>query len=249
MAYDYDLDILDALWDGAEDGEEPYLTFIAENPLLTDEVSENRILSTIEALRSHMELLADRDEARLFHFCIATMLEGFGSGGFIYGATSRNEQAIVEGNVPNAVFAAGDDIEFAVLDGVTGVAPPIVIASDDFSAGLTVQDVVDSINGTGAAAAVGIFAERTQDNRLRIFQTPIGAETAAAGFVITRGEGGANDSIVTKSGIVTQPPGARATEDGLVGGYYLAKVTEVANNCRDRALAVFAGQRRESALT
>ena len=111
MAYDYDTDILGALWTGGEDSVDPYLTFIAENPLLTDEVSENRILSTIEAVRSHMELLEDRDEARLFHFCISTMLEGFGSGGFIYGSTSRNEQAIVEGNVPNPVFVAIDEIE------------------------------------------------------------------------------------------------------------------------------------------
>lgn len=243
MAYDYDTDILAALWTAGEDGEEPYATFIADNPDLTDEDSENRILSTIEALRSHMEVLADRDEARLFHFCIATMLEGFGSGGFIYGATSRNEQAIIEGNVPNPVFAASDEIEFAALDGVTGGGSIAIVAAG----GTGVDDVVAAINGTGALTAVGIFAERTQDSRLRIFQTPVGAETAAAGFVITRGVG-ADDLIVTHAGIVTQPPGARATEAGLTGGYYLAKVTEVANNCRDRALAVFAGQIREPGL-
>lgn len=245
MAYDYDVDILAALWTGGEDGQEPYLTFIADNPLLTDEVSENRILSTIEAIRSHMEVLADRDEARLFHFCISTMLEGFGSGGFIYGATSGNENAVVEGNMPNPVFGATDDIEFAVLDGVTGGAPIAVVAAG----GTTLADVVTAINGSGALTAAGIFAEPTQDQRLRIFQTPVGGATAAAGFVITRGEGAANDLIVTGSGIVTQEPGARATEAGLVGGFYLAKVTAVANEARDRALRVFQGQIRETALT
>ena len=249
MAYDYTTDIFDALWDGGgspEKDEEPYATIIADNPLLFDEDSEQRILSTIEAVRSHMELLADRDEARLFHFCLSTMLEGIGSGGFVYGSTSRNEQAIVEGNVPNAVFADGvDEIEFGTLDGVTGTAV-VVVTAGDFSAGITVQDIVDDINGTGAVAALGIFAERTQDGRLRIFQTPL-AGTAADGFVINRSIG-ANDNIVTKAGIVTQEPGARAVQSGDGGGYYLAKVTEVANNCRDRALAVFVGQIREPGL-
>ena len=94
MAYDYDTDILAALWTGGEDGLEPYASIIAANPDLFDEDSENRILSTIEAIRSHMELLADRDEARLLHFCLSTMLEGVGSGGFVYGSTSDNELTV-----------------------------------------------------------------------------------------------------------------------------------------------------------
>ncbi len=246
MAYDYFTDIFDPLWDGSENTEEPYATIIADNPLLFDEESEQRILSTIEAVRSHMELLTDRDEARLFHFCLSTMLEGIGSGGFVYGSTSRNEQAIIEGNVVNPVFDGADDIEFAVLDGVTGVA----LAGGIVAAGGTDLDtVIAAINGDAQVSAAGIFAERTQDGRLRIFQIPVGGATAAAGFVITRGESAANDNIVTSAGIVTQPPAARATEAGLAGGYYLAKVTEVANNCRDRALAVFVGQRRETGLT
>ena len=242
MAYDYDTDILAALFTGGqEEAEEPYVTIIADNPLLFDEDSELRILSTIEAIRSHMELLADRDEARLFHFCLSTMLEGIGSGGFVYGATSRNEQAIVEGNVPNPVFVVGDEIEFGTLDGVTGTAVAIATATDT-----DLATVVADINGTGAVSALGIFAEATQDNRLRIFQTPL-AGTAADGFVINRSIG-ANDNIVTRAGIVTQEPGARAVQSGDGGGYYLAKVTEVANEARDRALAVFVGQIREPGL-
>ena len=246
MAYIYDTDILAALWTGGEDGNEPYATFIADNPLLTDEDSENRILSTIEAIRSHMEVLADRDEARLFHFCLSTMLEGFGSGGFIYGATSGNENAVVEGNMPNPVFAATDDIEFATLDGVTGV---LLVSGVVAAGGTTLADLIAAINGDAEVAAVGISASRTQDGRLRITQVPIGGATAAAGFVITRGENAANDLAVTGAGIVTQEPGARATEDGLLGGFYVAQVTKVANEARDRALRVFQGQIRETALT
>ena len=244
MAYDYDTDILAALWTGGEDALEPYASFIAANPDLTDEDSETRILSTIEAIRSHMELLADRDEARLFHFCISTMLEGFGSGGFIYGGTSGNENAVIEGNQPNPVFGAADEIQFAALDGVTGGASIAVVAAG----GTDIAAVIAAINGTGAVTAAGILASRTQDGRLRITQTPVGGATAAAGFVITRNEG-ADDLIVTSAGIVTQEPGARATEDGLEGGFYVAQVTKVANEARDRALLVFAGQIRDPALT
>lgn len=245
MAYIYDTDILAALWTGGEDGQEPYASVIAANPTLFDEPSENRILSTIEALRSHMELLADRDEARLFHFCISTMLEGFGSGGFIYGGNgSGNENAVVEGNVPNPVFAAADDIEFAALDGVTGGAPIAVVAVG----GTDIAAAVAAINASGPLAAAGITAVRTPDARLRITQTPVGGATRAAGFVITRGEGAANDLMVTGAGIATQPPAAPATEAGLNGGIFLPKVIEVANNCRDRAVQVFQGQIRDASL-
>jgi len=243
MAYDYDTDILAALWTGGEDGAEPYAAFIAANPALTDEDSENRILSTVEAIRAHMAVLADRDEARLFHFCVSTMLEGFGSGGFIYGGTSDNVNAVVEGNVPNPTFVIGDEIEFAALDGVSGGASIAVVAAT----GTDLDTVIADINGTGAVTAAGITAARTQDGRLRITQAPV-AGTAADGFVITRGEG-ANDNVVTTAGIVTQEPGARATEAGLNGGFYVAKVTAVANEARDRALRVFQGQIRETALT
>jgi hypothetical protein len=257
MAYIYDTDILAALWTANVKGDlsEPYATFIADNPTLTDEDSENRILSTIEAIRSHMEVLSDRDEARLFHFCISTMLEGFGSGGFIYGGTSGNENAVVEGNKPNAVYDAADEIEFWTLGGVSGLGGLIALVA---AGGTSVDDVVAAINGTGALTAAGIFAARTQDSRLRIFQTPVGAETAAAGFIIVRGgvdQTAANDNIVTVAGIVTQEPGARAvqnndpTSDDIEGGYYLAQVTKVANEARDRALLVFQGQIRDPALT
>jgi len=247
MAYDYDTDILTGLWTGAEDGAEPYASFLAANPTLTDDVAENRILSTIEAVRSHMELLADRDEARLFHFCLSTMLEGFGSGGFVYGSTSRNEQVIVEGNKPNAVFTATDDIEFAELDGVSGGASISIVAAG----GTTVDDVVTAINGDGALTAAGIFAEVTPDRRLRIYQEPVAPATAAAGFVITQAAGGANDLIIANAGISIQAPGNPngLTKGGLNGGVFLAKVTQVANRARDRALQVFAGQIRESDLT
>jgi hypothetical protein len=247
MAYIYDTQILAALWTGGEDAAEPYAQFIIDNPTLTDEPSENRILSTIEAIRSHMEVLADRDEARLFHFCLSTMLEGFGSGGFIYGASSGNENTVVEGNMPNPTFAGGEIIDIRELDGVTvgaAIGAVTAVAGD-------VAQFVATFNTAALTDAAGglILASRTQDGRLRITQgVGTAPATRASGFVITRGVA-ANDLAVTTSGIATQEPGARATNP-LVGGggYYLPQVTKVANEARDRALRVFQGQIREAGL-
>ncbi len=80
MAYDYDVDILAAYWTGAEALEEPYASFIAANPDLTDEVSENRILSTIELLRSHMAVLQTREEAKLLHESISKLFRHSAGG-------------------------------------------------------------------------------------------------------------------------------------------------------------------------
>jgi hypothetical protein len=239
MAYDYFTDIYDALWDGAENGEEPYVTIIADNPLLFDEVSEQRILSTIEAVRSHMELLADRDEARLFHFCLSTMLEGIGSGGFVYGATSDNENAVVEGNVVNPVFVVGDRIDLGSIDGVT--ITDSAFGSPATATGTDLDTVIADINGTLDAE---FTASRTQDGRLRITQAPTGGATRAAGFAVTR-LGTTNDNITTNAGIIAS---SEARPAGDFGTIYLPKVIEVANNCRDRALAVFVGQIREPGL-
>ena len=232
MAYDYDTDILGGLWTAAEDGEEPYATFIAANPDLTDDDAENRILSTIEALRSHMELLKSRDESRLFHFCLSAMLEGIGSGGFVYGATSDNENAIIEGNVVNPVIPAGD-VDLAVLDGVTtgaGVAglSPLAFGGGDLAAFIT------AFNGAGPAEFI---ASRTRDGRLRISQEPTGGASRAAGFVILEG------GWVDAAGIRLND---NPTQSGAAGGIVIPKVTEVANACRDRALEVFAGFARDT---
>ncbi len=252
MAYDYNIDIFDALWDGAEDAEQPYADIIAANPDLFDENTELRVLSTIEAVRSHIELLEDRDEARLLHFCLSTMLEGFGSGGFIYGGTSDNALTIVEGNVPNPIFVVGDEIEVAEIDGVSGGLSIGIVAAT----GTDLATVIADINGAALTDAAGalITASATQDGRLRLTQAvgtlPVAHPPAAAsGFVVTQGEG-ANDLLTGRAGIGIQPPASLGlTQAGLNGGIYLPKVKEVANAARDRALRVFQGQIREAALT
>jgi len=183
MAIDYDTSILAGLWTGGEDAEEPYAAFITANPTLTDDDAENRILATIEVVRSHLELIHLRGEARLLHFCLSTMLEEVGSGGFIYGATSDNENAIVEGNVPNPVFTGAELMVFHALDGVSTGALIASVATG----GATATIAAATINGTAALIAADITAS-VVDGRLRITQAPVGGATAAAGFVILAGD-------------------------------------------------------------
>jgi hypothetical protein len=116
MAYDYDVDILAAYWTGAEALEEPYASFIAANPTLTDEVSENRILSTIELLRSHMEMLQNREEAKLLHESISKLFRHSAGGSNPWSDAAAITSA--EGNVPNPIFPAGASIDITV-GGVT----------------------------------------------------------------------------------------------------------------------------------
>lgn len=232
MAIDYDADIL-SLYQGAEDTEEPYAAFTAANPTLTDDDSEDRILATIEVVRAHLELLHLRGEARLLHYCLTAMLEKVGSGGFIYGATSDNENAVIEGNVPNPVFTGAEDMDFHALD---GVSTGLVIASVAVG-GATAAVAAATINGTGALTAAGITADVTADGRLRVTQAPVGGATAAAGFVMLTGP-------------FSNTAGFRLTDNpsqsGTAGGIVIAKVTQVANAARDRALEVFEGQRRDA---
>jgi len=116
MAYDYDVDILAALWTGTEDAKEPYASFIAANPTLTDEDSENRILSTIELLRSHMELLQNRVEAKLLHESISKLFRHSAGGSNPWSEAAAVTSA--EGNVNNPVFPAGASIDITI-DSVT----------------------------------------------------------------------------------------------------------------------------------
>ena len=233
MAIDYDADIL-TLFQSAEDGEEPYLAFKTVNDPagLTDDDAEDRILMTIEVVRSHLELLHLRGEARLLHFCLSAMLEEVGSGGFIYGATSDNENAVIESNVSNPVFTGAEDMDFHALDGVsTGT----VIASVA-TGGADAATAVATINVTGALTAAGITAA-VVDGRIRVTQTPVGGATAAAGFVLLAGP------FANTAGFrLTDNP----SQAGTAGGIVIAKVTEVANAARDRALEVFEGQRRDA---
>jgi len=114
MAYDYDVDILAALWTGIEDTEEPYATFIADNPTLTNDTAEARILSTIELLRSHMELISSRTEAKLLHESIAKLIRHTAGGSNPFSTDATNPCAT--GNVKFPAFPAGGNFE-VVIDG------------------------------------------------------------------------------------------------------------------------------------
>jgi hypothetical protein len=152
MAYDYDVDILAALWTGAEDAEEPYASFIADNPDLTDEVSENRILSTIELLRSHMELLQTRGEAKLLHESISKLFRHTAGGSNPWSDAAAITDAA--GNVCNPVFPAFASIDITI-GGVTN--------SHSSETGGDCQTVAAELNETLDATAGGETEQTTID--------------------------------------------------------------------------------------
>ncbi len=159
MAYDYDVDILAALWTGAEDAVEPYASFIAANPDLTDEVSENRILSTIELLRSHMELLQTRGEAKLLHESISKLFRHTAGGSNPWSDAAAITDAV--GNVCNPVFPAFASIDITI-GGVTNahssetggdcqtVAAELNETLDATAGGVTEQTTIDTTGATSA---------------------------------------------------------------------------------------------------
>ncbi len=116
MAYDYDVDIFAALWVGGEENEEPYDSFITANGALTNEVSERRILSSIELLRSHMELIQTRSEANLLLYALARMLPHTAGGSNPFSPGAAKTEAI--GNVTNPQFLAGANVSIS-FDGIT----------------------------------------------------------------------------------------------------------------------------------
>ena len=146
MAYDYDVDILAALWTGAEDAEEPYASFIAANPALTNETSEQRILSTIELLRSHMELLASRDEANLLHFAISRLIRHTAGGSNPFSEEAAVTEAV--GNVNNPNFPAGATLDIDI-DGV--VTSPVSATGGDCQTVVSELNVALDMGGAGVA--------------------------------------------------------------------------------------------------
>jgi len=146
MAYDYDADILAGLWTGAEKLEEPYASFIASiDAALTDDDAENRILSTIELLRSHMELIGSRTEANVFHVTMVRLMRGAGSGGFVYDAVPLEAC----GNITNPVFPAGASVE------VTSFAQtPATVINAITASGGDIDTVVGELNADLLTTAV-----------------------------------------------------------------------------------------------
>ena len=151
MAYDYDVDILAALWTGAEDGEEPYASFIAANPDITNQTAEVRILSSIELLRSHMELLASREEARQLHFAISRLIRHTAGGSNPYSDEAKVTKA--EGNVKVPSFPAGASLDITI-DGST--------ASGTSASGGDINTVIAEINASiGSMPAVAEVTDLT----------------------------------------------------------------------------------------
>jgi hypothetical protein len=192
MAIDYDTQIL-TLYAGNVGNDTDYTNQIPA--ALRDDDNEQRMLTTLEIVRSHMEKLSDRDEANSLHFAIYRMIAKMGR-------SSYNDLSIrVVSNNPAGVgdLQGGDDIEFVdtdnvVLDLITAANAPYAL------------DIVSEINASVALGAVGISA-RLIDNRLVITQA-----APAAGFGIRVGGSANNDNVTYKLGINPQQYRNKAVE-------------------------------------
>jgi hypothetical protein len=154
MAINYDSQIL-SLYAGNV-ANDPAYESIRET--LRDEISEHRILTTIEVLRAHMETLNNIEDARLLGMMLSRLMEKVGSGGNVYAPIRLG----VEGTVRNPVFAAGAKLD-VVVDGVsiehetaTGGSASVVAAEltnvvsseVEVTEITTVADVLRSLSGT-----------------------------------------------------------------------------------------------------
>ena len=118
MAIDYMADIHGLHYAGKVVSDPEYSAIPAD---LRDDDSEQRVLTTIEVLRSHLAIIESRTEANLLLEAIARLTARVGSGGFIYDP----ETITATGNVSSPVFPAGAGLSITV----GGVTTPAASAS------------------------------------------------------------------------------------------------------------------------
>lgn len=142
MAIDYNTDIL-SLYAGKVVTEPEYAAIDAD---LRDQASEQRILTTIEVLRSHLEIIESRTESNLLMEAISRLTAKIGSGGFVY----TPERITSEGNVSGPQFVAGASVD--ITFGGSTISPVI-------SAPGTLEEIVLQLNSelTGATVEDSTF--------------------------------------------------------------------------------------------
>lgn len=140
MTIDYMTDIHGLHYAGKVVSDPEYSSIPAD---LRDDLSEQRILTTIEVLRSHLEIIESRTEANLLLESIARLTARIGSGGFVYDL----DRVSVEGNIVNPTFAAGAALSITVGGSTVPAASPsggnidVVIAELNLAlAGATAED-------------------------------------------------------------------------------------------------------------
>ncbi len=214
MPIDYDTDVL-SLYAGSVLTDAPYSGVPAN---LRGESAEQRILTTLEVVVSHMRLLEDRDEARLLHYVLSRAITGAGSGGFVYDDISSG----VDGNVASPAFQATDDIRLQVVDPADG--SDVLAATNVAAGGATLASLIGAINT--ASPGANDLAASDYKGRLRL--------VSANGYTIVVLAGGANDLATSTAGVEL--------------GEYKSKRTEVADRVRDEGVAFYETEQREDPL-
>ena len=209
MPYNYDTDILAALWTSLEETEEPYASFFIDNPELVNEISEERILSTIELMRSHIELLSSREEARDLHYAITRFLEGI--DGINYNTISAPG---FSGNVVNPIFPANASFDLTIHPYNSSPETNSITSTS----GGDLNTVIGELNTELESINSPIEVYKTVDNRIA-FRTI--EKNTFVSYTIEEGSGG----LLTTAGIVP--------------GKYFSTPKKVAEDKRDNAMNYF----------
>jgi len=219
MPIDYDTDVHGALYAGSVLTDAPYSGVAAA---LRDETEEQRILTTLEVVISHIRLLRDRDEARLLHYVLSRAITKAGSGGFVYDDLTTR----LVGSARNPSFGTTDTITIQVIDPADGTDALAATAVVVGGTGL-LSDLVTAIN-TASPSAPELTAV---DNGGRLELN----STDGLTIVVSLAGGGAPADEATRLA-------------GIEPGTYKSKPVEVADDARDEAVAWFEGEAREETL-
>lgn len=183
-----------------------------------DQMNEQRLLTTLGVLVSHLRVLGSRVESRALLHILSRISTGVGSGGFVYSDLSTS----VCGNVRNPAFVVNDQINIKIVNPWTGAIN--AFQTTPAGPGFDMDDLVAAINTDAGNAGLST-------NGLEAFN-----DGGRLKFV---SEGGLN--IEVQSGVGND---LAASKSGLEFGISRSKRVEVAEKVKADALDYFDTSRR-----
>ncbi len=190
-----------------------------------DQTNEQRILTTLGVLVSHLRLIGSRDESRNLHFVLSRIATGVGSGGFVY----QDRTASVSGNVKNPTYSVGDEVNIRLINEGenTPSYTPVDITGVSASP-FDLDQMVTDINNGGQTAD-----QLTASND--------------GGYLKLHSENGLSINIVDFS-VLSTNNNAGTNKSGLEYGATRSKRNEVAEKVKEEALDYFDTNRRDLTL-
>ncbi len=196
-----------------------------------DQKKEQRLLTTLGVLISHLRLMKSRSEARNLHFILSRIATGVGSGGFVY----DDQSSSVRGNVRNPNYKVNDSMLIKLVHEAEGVVKNTFDFEMPSVTNYDLDDLVTLINNEVSAASattdnLEAFNDRGYLKLVSLDGYTISIQQGAA----TSGTAGQADDLTTKSGL--------EFEDNR------SKRNEVAEKVKEEALDYFDTNRRSLSI-